>query len=95
MFQRQIVQFPADTDSILNKWKQFSKSVKYVSRESGMHTEESYIPEPIIVEIEIVIEKLKKHKSQEVELIQANRGKVYMRDKLIFLIWNKEKLSQN
>ena len=56
------------------------------------------IPEPSLIEVELAIEKLKRHKATGVdnipsELTQAGGGKLYEEiHKLIVLIWSKEEL---
>ena len=65
-----------------------------------VYTAEPDIPEPSLIEVELAIEKLKRHKATGVdhipfELIQAGGGKLYEDiHKLIVLIWNKEELPQ-
>ena len=65
-----------------------------------MYNAEPDIPEPSLTEVELAIEKLKRHKAIEVdhilsELIQAGGGKLHEEIyKLIVLIWNKEELPQ-
>jgi hypothetical protein len=58
----------ADSHNILNRWKNHSfqlLKVHYVSdiRQIELHTAESLVPGPSRLEVEIVIAKLKKHKS--------------------------------
>ena len=67
---------------------------------SEVYTAEQDIPEYSLIEIELAIEKLKRHKATGVdhipsELIQAGAGKLYEEiHKLIVLIWNKKELPQ-
>ena len=61
-------------------------------------TAEPDIPKPSLIEVELPIEKLKRHKTTGVdnipsELIQTGGGKLYEEiHKLILLIWNKKEL---
>ena len=61
---------------------------------SEVYTAETDIPEPSIIEVELAIEKLKRHKATGVDhipykLIQAGGGKLYKEiHKLIVLIRN-------
>ena len=63
---------------------------------SEVCTAEPDIPEPSLIEVELAIEKLKRHKATWIdhipsELIQAGGGKLYEEiHKLIVLIWNNE-----
>ena len=67
---------------------------------SEVYTAEPDIPEPSQIEVELAIEKLKRHKATGVdhipsELIQVGGGKLYEKiHKLIELIWNKDELPQ-
>jgi hypothetical protein len=65
-----------------------------------VHTAEPLVPEPSAFEVELAIEKLKRHKSPgtdqiPAELIKAEgrkfRGEIH---RLIISIWNKEKLPE-
>jgi len=93
------------TTSILSRWEQFFSNLLNVNLStshegSEIHTAESDIPEPSLIEVELAIDKLKRHKATGVdhipsELIQAGGGKLYAEiHKLIAIIWNNEKLPQ-
>ena len=69
-------------------------------RQAEIHTAEPLVPEPSALEVELAIEKLKRHKSPGIdqipaELIKAGgrtiRGAIH---KLIIAIWNKEELPE-
>ena len=69
-------------------------------RQTETHATEPLVPEPSATEVELVIEKLKNHKSPGVdqlpsELINAE-GKIFRCEihKLIISIWNKEELPE-
>ena len=63
-----------------------------------IHTAESLVPEPSSFEVELVIDKLKSHKSPGMneipaELIKAGGGTICLEiHKLITSVWKKEKL---
>jgi hypothetical protein len=57
----------ADSDSILNRWKDYFHQLLSVHginefRHTEMHTNESLVPEPNSFKVEIAIEKLKRYK---------------------------------
>jgi hypothetical protein len=93
----------ADSQNILNRWKNFFSQLLNVYRTSDVrqieiHTAELLVPDHSFFEIEIAIAKLKRFKSPgsdyiPAELIQAGgeilRSKVH---KLVNSIWNTEKL---
>jgi hypothetical protein len=93
----------ADSDNILNRWKNYfsqSLNVHNVSdvRQIEVHTAEPLVPGPSCLEVEIVIAKLKKYKSPGsdqilAELIQAG-GKILLSaiHKPINSVWNKKEL---
>jgi hypothetical protein len=95
----------ADSHSILARWRNhFSRllnihGVNYV-RQTEVHTAEPLVPEPSAFEIDMAIEKLKRHKSPgtgqiPAELIKAGgsiiRSEIH---NLITSIWNKEELPE-
>jgi len=93
----------ADSHSILDRWwKHFSQlfCVRGVSdvRQTEIHTAEPLVPELRAFEFEMVIEKLRRHKSPAIDQIPAelikvgNRTICYEIHKLINSIWNKEEL---
>jgi hypothetical protein len=58
----------ADTTSILNRWEQFFNNLLKVNQctsheGSELYTAESDVPEPSLIEVELAIEKLKRHKT--------------------------------
>ena len=69
-------------------------------RQTQIHTAEPLVPEPSAFEIELVIEKLKSHRSPGIdqipaELIKAGGRKIsYEIHKIIISIWNKEELRE-
>ena len=95
----------ADTTSILSRWELFYINLLFVNHSvshegSEVYTAEPDIPDPSLIEVELAIGKLKRHKATGVdhipcELIQTSGGKLYEEIlKLIVLIWNKEELPQ-
>jgi hypothetical protein len=69
-------------------------------RQTEVHTAEPLVPEPSAFEVEMAIEKLKRHKSPGIdqipaELIKAG-GRIIQSEiqKLIISIWNKEELPE-
>jgi len=90
-----------DSHSILARWRNhFSQllnvhGVKDVKHRE-MHTAEPLVLEPSAFQIEMAIEKLKKHKSPGVDQIPAEMFKAESRTfrsethKVINSIWNKE-----
>jgi hypothetical protein len=90
----------ADSDNILNRWKNYFSQLPDVSdvRQIHVHTAEPLTPDPSRLEFEIAIAKLKKYKSPgsdqiPAELIQAG-GVILLSTihRLINLAWNKEEL---
>jgi hypothetical protein len=69
-------------------------------RQMDINTDQSLIPEPNLVEVEIATGKLKRHKSPGIDQIPAEliiaRGKTLCSEiqRLICSIWNKEELPQ-
>jgi hypothetical protein len=69
-------------------------------RQMDIHTAEPLVPEPSLVEVEIVIGKLKSYKSLgsdqiPAKLIKAGDETLYSEiHRLICCIWNKEELPQ-
>jgi hypothetical protein len=67
-------------------------------RQADIQTAKSFLSEPIISEVEIVIEKLNRYKSPRAhqipaELFQAGEETLHCEiHKLMKLIWNKEEL---
>jgi len=94
-----------DSYSILARWRNHFSHILNVHlvidvRQTEIHTTEPLVPEPSAFEVEMAIEKLKRHKSQgtnkiPAEMIQAGgrsiRSEIH---KLINSIWNKEELSE-
>jgi hypothetical protein len=88
----------------LARWKNFSQlwNIHGVNdgRQSEVCTAEPLVPEPSAFEVEMAIEKLKRHKSSgtdqiPAELIKAG-GRIIQSDiyKFIISIWNKEELPE-
>jgi len=69
-------------------------------RQTEIHTAEPLVPEPSAFEVEIAIEKLKRHKSPCIDQISAElitaggRTIRYEIHKLIIYIWNKDELPE-
>jgi hypothetical protein len=95
----------ADTQSVLNRWKNFFNQVLYIPgvhgvRQMDIHTAESLMPEHSLIEVEIAIGKLKSYKSPGTdqilaELIKAGGEILFFEiHKLTCSVWNKEELPQ-
>ena len=91
--------------SILDRWRNHISqlfNVNFVSdvRQTEIHTAEPLMPEPSAFEVEITIEKLKRHISPGIDQIPAELLKTVGRTiysaihKLTNSIWNKEKLPE-
>jgi hypothetical protein len=69
-------------------------------RQTEVHMAEPLVPEPSAFEVEMAIEKLKRHKSPGIDQIPAElvkaRGRIIRPEihKLIISIWNKEELPE-
>jgi hypothetical protein len=85
------------------RWRNYFSQILNVHgvsdvRQVEIHTAEPLVPEPSAFEIEIAIEKLKRHKSPGIdqipaELIKAGGSTIRCAiHKLIIAIWNKEEL---
>jgi len=95
----------ADSHSIVDRWRNnFSQlfnvyGVKGVGQ-ADIHTAEPLVPDPSASEVELVIDKLKSHKSPGIDQIPAKLIKVEGRTlcleihKLITSIWKREKLPE-
>jgi hypothetical protein len=95
----------ADSHSILARWRNYFSQLLNVHgaddvRQAEVHTAEPLVLEPSAFEVDVAIEKLKRHKSPgtdqiPAELIKAGgrtvRGVIH---KLIISIWNKEELPE-
>ena len=93
----------ADSNSILNRWKDYLSQLLNVHKDNyvgeiEIQTAEPLIPDLTLLEVEIAIEKLKKNKSPGIdqipaELIQDGENllltEIY---KLVLAIWKKEML---
>jgi hypothetical protein len=93
----------ADSHSILARWRShFSQLLNVIGvndvRHTEIHTAEPLLDETIACELDMAIEKLKRHKSPGIdqipaELIKAGVRKIYCEvHKLIISIWTKEEL---
>ena len=81
-------------------WNYFSQLLNVHAakeiRQEEIHTAEPIVPEPSAFEVELAIEKLKSHKSPDIdqipaELIKAGGRTIHSKiHKLIDSIWNKE-----
>ena len=90
-----------ESRSILDRWgKHFSQLLNVHgasdSRQTEIHRAESLVPEPSAFDVEVAIEKLRRHESPGIDQIPAeliktgsrkNRSEIH---KLINSIWNKE-----
>jgi hypothetical protein len=92
-----------DPQNVLNRLKNFFNQVPNVHgvhdvRQMDIHRAEPLVPEPSLVEVEIIIKKLKSYKSPgtdqiPAELVKAGVGTLYSEiHRLIWSIWNKEEL---
>jgi hypothetical protein len=92
-----------DPQSVLNRWKNFFKQVLNVHeihdvRQMDMHTAETLVSEPSLIEVKTAVGKLKSYKSLGTDQIPAElikAGSEILRseiDKLIYSVWNMEKL---
>jgi hypothetical protein len=95
-----------DSHSILASWRNYFSQVLNVHgvndvRQAEIHTADLLVPEPSVSEIELVIEKLKSHKSPDIdqtprEIIKAGGRTIICEiHKLIISIWNKEELPED
>jgi hypothetical protein len=95
----------AESQSILARWRHhFSQllNVHQVNnvKQTELHTAETLVPEPSAFEVEVAVEKLKRHKSPGNDQIPADSIKARGRaiwswiHKLIISIWNKEELPE-
>jgi hypothetical protein len=94
----------ADSQSVLNRWKNFFNPVLNVHgvhnvRQKDICTAEPLVPEPSLVEMEISIGKFKSYKSLGTDQILAKLFKAGGETcseihRLICFIWNKEELPQ-
>jgi hypothetical protein len=95
----------ADSHSILPTWRNHLFQLLDVHvvndvRQTEIQTAEPLVPQPSDSEVEVAIEKLKRHKSPGIDQIPAElikaRGRTIRSDihKLINYIWNKEELPE-
>jgi hypothetical protein len=85
-------------------WNHFSQLVNIHGvndvRQTEVHTAESLVPEPSAVEVEMAIEKLKRHRSRGIDQIPAESIKAGGRKirsethKHIISVWSKAELSE-
>jgi len=95
----------ADSHGIVARWRKYFSQlfnvhgVKDVGQ-AEIHTAEPLVPEPSASEVEVVIGKLKSHKSPRIDqipakLIKAGGRTIYLEiHKIIISIWKKEKLPE-
>ena len=85
------------------RWRNYFSQILNIHRfsdirQAEIHTAEPLVPEPSALEVELAIEKLKSHKSPDIdqipaELIKAGGSTIRcVILKLIIAIWNKEEL---
>jgi hypothetical protein len=95
----------ADSHSILARWRNHFSQLLNIHRvndirQTEVYTAEPLVPEPSAFEVEMAIEKLKRHKSPGIDQIPAElikaRGRIIRSEihKLIISIWNKEELPE-
>jgi hypothetical protein len=95
----------ADSHSILARWRNHFSQLLNVHRvndvgQTQVHTAEPLVPEPSAFEVDITIEKLKRHRSPGIDQIPAELIKAGGRTirseihTLIISIWNKEELPE-
>jgi hypothetical protein len=95
----------ADSHSIIVRWKNYFSQILNVHgvievRQAEIHIAEPLVPEPSALEMELIIEKLKSHKSPGIDQIPAKLSKAGVRTircailKLIIAIWNKKELPE-
>jgi len=93
----------ADSHSIVARWRKYFSQLFNVHgvknvRQAQIHTAEPLVPEPSADEVELAIDKVKSHKSPDIdqipaELIKAGRRTICLEiHKLITSIWKKDKL---
>jgi hypothetical protein len=96
----------ADFHSIIARWRNCFSQILNVHGVSDVrlaqkHTEEPFVSEPSVVEVELSIEKLKSHKLPGVNRIPAELIKEGGRTfrcaihKVIISIWNREELPED
>jgi hypothetical protein len=71
----------ADTTSILSRWEQFFSNTLNFNQSTSHEGSEVYTAEPSLIDVELAIENLKRHKDTGVdhipsELFQADIGKL-------------------
>jgi len=94
----------ADSHSILARWRNYFSQILNVHRvnvrQMEIHTAEPLVPEPSASEVKLAIEKLKSHKSPDIDHIPAELIKAGCRTifceihKLIISVLNKEKFPE-
>jgi hypothetical protein len=95
----------ADSHTILGRWRNHFSQLLNIHgfndvAQTEVHTAEPLVPEPSAFEVEMAVEKLKRHKSPGMdqipaELIKAG-GRIIWSEihKLIISIWNNEELPE-
>jgi hypothetical protein len=94
-----------DSHSIMARWRNYFSQILNVHgvsdvRQAEINTAEPLVPDPSALEVELAIEKLKSHKSPDINQIPAELINVGGRPircaihKLIISIWNKEELPE-
>ena len=95
----------ADSHSIMTSWRNYFSQLLNVHgakdvRQKEIHTAEPLVPEPSAFEVVFAIEKIKSHKSPDIdqipaELIEAGGRRIRCAiHKLNISIWNKEELPE-
>ena len=95
----------AESHSSLARWRNYFSQIMNIHRiddvrEAEIHTAERLVPEPSVFEVELAIEKLKRHKSPGIDQIKAKLIKAWSRKiryeicKLIISIWNKKEFPE-
>ena len=95
----------ADSRSILARWRNYFFELLNVhgvnvTKHRDIHTAEPLVPEPSAFEVDLAIEKLKSHKSPNIDqnsakLIKAGSRTIrYEIPKLFICVWNKKELPE-
>ena len=105
MIKNEIEELLVDSNSILKRWKHYFSQLLNMHKgndvgEIQIQTAEPLIPEPTRLEVEIVIEKLKKYKSPGIDQISAeliqDGGNSLLTEiyKPVLASWKKEMLPE-
>jgi hypothetical protein len=95
----------AGSHSIMSRWRNYFSQILNVHgvsevKQTKINTAEPLVPEPSALEVELATEKLKSHKSPDIDQVPAELIKAGGRTfpcaihKRIISIWNKEELPE-